>query len=402
MTINVSEGTTAGPDAIAVQRILAVDPVLHRVERASEALGLRRNELLHAGPPMTDPGTVCRPILHSAITAILFEGWADSLEEAERLLHSGMVRLRPAQDVNCVVPLADVVSPSMWLQGVDDVRFSEVSWSPLNGGSERVLRVGVLGSDVLEHLRWINGSFATVLARALRKPVSLLEIADRGLAGGDDCHGRTSVATAALVEILEQRLSGSEAGSCRAFLRQAPSFFLNIWMASSKLMLDAARGVNGSSIITAAGGNGFEFGIQVASNPATWFTARATPPVLAGDQVTAGAESLGAIGDSAVVDFLGLGAMTTPAQVVKARHVFPESFRVAAEAPRKLLLALHPSFGRTRPFMVTSAQRVIDVGQAPIVSLGVLDKGGRLGRLGGGYYRPPLEIFAHAIANLER
>ena len=125
MTINVIEGT-CGSRRDRSPEDSVVDPVLHRVERASEALGLRRNELLHAGPPMTDPGTVCCPIFHSAITAILFEGWADSLEEAERLLHSRMVRLCPAQDVNRVVPLADVVSPSMWLQGVNDVRFSEV------------------------------------------------------------------------------------------------------------------------------------------------------------------------------------------------------------------------------------------------------------------------------------
>ena len=77
------------PDTQAVRKILAVEPRLQRLELASRAIGLGSSELIHAGPPITDPAEVCRPILHSAITAALFEGWARSVEEAKELLRSG-------------------------------------------------------------------------------------------------------------------------------------------------------------------------------------------------------------------------------------------------------------------------------------------------------------------------
>ena len=379
------------PDTQAVRKILAVEPRLQRLELASRAIGLGSYELIHAGPPITDPAEVCRPILHSAITAVLFEGWTRSVEEAKELLRSGEIRFRAAQDVNCVVPLADVASPSMRLQGVRDGQ--RVCWSPLNGGMANVLRVGVLSDDVLAHLRWLNGPFAETFAQAITTPVPVLDLADQGLASGDDCHGRTAVATAALLATIGDRVAGDGGRALREFLQRSPSFFLNIWMAASKLMLDAARAIDASTVITAAGGNGSEFGIQLASKPGEWFTVPATPPAVAPGSL-GGAQPLGAIGDSAVVDMLGLGAMTNLGQ--GAAPQLP-AFVERADGLSALLYERHPAMSRTHPLMVTSARRVLDSGRMPIISLGVLDKDGLLGRLTGGYYRPPTEIFRRAV-----
>jgi hypothetical protein len=389
------------PDARAARHILAVVPALRSLARAGEALGVGKHELLHAGPPLR--GSPCAPIAHSAITAILFEAWADTADEAAALLRSGAVRLRPAQDRRCAVPLADVVSPSMWVQEICDLRSpASVAWSPLNGGAERVLRVGVLGDDVLEHLRWINGPFAHALRVALREPIPILALADAGLAGGDDCHGRTGVATSLLASQLEDRWSGADAAACRDFVRRAPSFFLNVWMAASKCMLDAARGVADASIIIAAGGNGTEFGIQIAAWPGTWFTAPAEPPAVAPGAIPAETFALGAIGDSAIVDFLGLGAMTTPTSGNAAEPPFADLLPEAVSAPRALLALAHPGFARTRPLVILPARRAIEAAQTPVVSLGVLDRAGARGRLAGGFYRPPIELIARAVSSLAR
>lgn len=379
------------PDTQAVRKILAVEPHLRDLEPASRAIGLRGNELVHAGPPITDPAEVCRPILHSAITAALFEGWARSVEEAKELLRSGEIRFRAAQDLNCVVPLADVASPSMWLQGVRDRQ--RVCWSPLNGGMANVLRVGVLGEEVLAHLRWLNGPFAETFAQALTTPVPVLDLADQGLASGDDCHGRTAGATAALLATIGDRLTGDRGHALREFLQRSPSFFLNIWMAASKLMLDAARGIDASSVIIAGGGNGSAFGIQIASKPGEWFIVPATPPAVAPGSLGS-SEPLGAIGDSAVVDLLGLGAMTS-----LEHGVGPQlpAFVEQADGLAELLQERHPMMSRTHPLMVTSARRALELERAPVISLGVLDKDGRLGRLTGGYYRPPAAIFRRAM-----
>jgi hypothetical protein len=75
-------------------------------------------------------------------------------------------------------------------------------------------------------------------------------------------------------------------------------------------MMKLAEGVEGSSFITAAGGNGREVGIQVAGLPGHWFTVPAKPPVGTFDVDLPTDRAMGAIGDSAVVDAFGLGAMS--------------------------------------------------------------------------------------------
>ena len=44
----------------------------------------------------------------------------------------------------------------------------------------------------------------------------------------------------------------------------------------------------------------------------------------------------------------------------------------------------------------------LDLGAGPIVALGIIDKAGELGRIGGGIYEVPMSIFESAIDALER
>ncbi len=70
--------------------------------------------------------------------AVLFEHWAESEEEAEALILPSQLELRAAQDCHAVVPLADVLSPSIWVQVVGDRRGRDsVACSPLNVGAGR-------------------------------------------------------------------------------------------------------------------------------------------------------------------------------------------------------------------------------------------------------------------------
>lgn len=395
------QGQGDAADHAALDRILAVRPAWSGLERARDALGLEDRRLLHAGPPLADPNQASRPLLNSAITAILFERWASSAQEAEQLIRSGDVSLHAAQDVDCVVPLADVVSASMWLQVVTDLRgASATAYSPLNGGADDVMRVGVLGTRVLDHLRWMNGPFAQALRQALNDPISLIELADIGLSGGDDCHGKTASATQALVRLLPFS-ADSSAVQCHDFLRTAPGFFLNLWMAATKCMLNAATGIAGASVVTAAAGNGTDFGIQVGGLPGRWFAAPADAPAFAPADARSSDPPLGAIGDSAVVDFLGLGAMTSFAARPQPEAPFKAVYPDSVQAPRDLLACAHPGFHASTPLVGVTARRVAAAGQTPIVGLGALDKNGRMGRLAGGFYRPPVHLFTTAVANLQ-
>ena len=399
---SAQQHATATADDEALQRMLRVVPVLSGLRRAGDVLPMTDRQLLHAGPPLAAAQDVCRPLMNSIVTAVLFEGWAHSPEAAEMMVRSGAVALRPAQDFDCALPLADVLSPSMWLQVVrDQGGHAAPAYSPLNGGAAHPMRVGISSPEVLAHLHWLNGPFAKAYSLALPDDVPLIDVADVALSAGDDCHGRTAHGTARFVAQLGLSEGDASGTVVREFIGGAPGFFLNVWMGATRCILSAARRVAGSSVLTAAAGNGSRFGIQVAGLPQTWFTAPAEPPALSSRDRHVATEALGAIGDSAIVDCFGLGAMTTcttaaPAAAPAFADVHPD----ATHVPAALLMRPHAGFPITAPLVGTSARRIASTGEAPIISLGVLDRTGLRGRLAGGFYRPPLAVFRDALLGL--
>ena len=103
-------------DQTAIGKVLAAEPVLQGLKPASEAVGLDRNTILHAGPAFAKPADITKPILNSAVVALMFEGIAGDFEAAEQMILSGDVVPRPAQDYDVVTPLAACVTPSFMLQ----------------------------------------------------------------------------------------------------------------------------------------------------------------------------------------------------------------------------------------------------------------------------------------------
>lgn len=396
---------TDQPDAVAVARLLGVRPVLCGVERAADALGLTGRVLLHAGPPVADVGRIALPLRHSLLLAILYEGWAASRAEAEQLLDDGAVMLRPAQDYRAAVPLADVLSPGMAVLVAANANAPECrAFSTLNGGDGPVMRVGVFSSAVLARLTWINRVVAPAMRSCLANgSVDLVEIADRALCAGDDCHGRTQQASMMLAEAL-LALPGARGmpDEARTFIQAAPAFFLNPWMAAVKCMLLAAQDVAGSSMVTAMGGNGNDFGIQVAAWPGRWFVAPGTPPHIPGVPARTRDMSLGAIGDSAIVDAVGCGAMAWRHAPAVAARLYAARGECGQHVPVDLLATLHPGFARLGGLLTgLLARRAQTLRQTPVVSLGVLDRHGESGRLDGGFYFCPQKPFDAACKALE-
>lgn len=162
-------------------------------------------------------------------------------------------------------------------------------------------------------------------------------------------------------------------------------------------MLSAAEGMAGSSLVTAMGGNGREAGIQLAALPGRWFSRRCGSPRGALEPGLSGAQPLPAIGDSAVVEALGLGAMAmahSPAQQQALGAYMPEP---AAALGAALLGPAHPAFERSHPRMGLAARAVAATGKAPVVALGMLDSLGTAGRIGGGIWTADPGLFAHAL-----
>ena len=138
-------------DQSAIQNVLAVEPALRGLKPASDAVGLDRNTILHAGPAFAKPADITKPILNSAVVALVFEGVASDFDSAEQMILSGEAVLQPAQNYEVVTPLAACVTASFMLQEVADGAGSgRTAYTPINGGnSPGAMRLGVRTEEIL-------------------------------------------------------------------------------------------------------------------------------------------------------------------------------------------------------------------------------------------------------------
>ena len=179
------------------------------------------------------------------------------------------------------------------------------------------------------------------------------------------------------------------------------SFLEKEFGAASKCILSGADEIPDSSVVVAMGGNGVDVGLKVSGLPNRWFTAPASPPTGSLDPGRTLEDRLGAIGDSAVVDALGLGAMTmhlAPAQQEALGKFMPEPSEALG---RKIMSHIHPEFSRSHPRTGLTARQVAKEKKSLAVSLGIIDREGKHGRIGGGISVLPIELFTRALEALQ-
>lgn len=367
----------AQADATAAERLLAARPHLVDVRPAGQALGLEPDVLLHAGPPL-EWERAAGPMRGALIGAVLLEGLASSPEEAERALACGAVRLEPCHRRAAVAPMAGVISASMWVLVVEDAaeRPPRRACCPLVEGPGEALRHGAYGPQVIGRLRWMGAVLGPVLRRALRRhgPVDLVALAAQALQMGDELHARTRAATLLLLGELAADIAAAGApppdlAAVLRFLSGNDHFFLGAAMAAAKVSADAARGVPGSGAVVAMACNGTDFGVQLSGTGDRWFTGPAGPR-----------EAASGIGDSAIMETVGLGA-----------------FAPAARRMRQITLAEHPVF-RVPPSPAGTATgidvtRVVRTGILPVIGTA---------RPGAAPFEPPPQVFADALRALAR
>ncbi|NVO58447.1 DUF1116 domain-containing protein [Rhodobacteraceae bacterium B1Z28] len=391
-------------DQLAFDRAMVTQPVWNRFNTAADALDLADNVLLHAGPAFASPDLITVPILNSACVAAVWQGLARDFDQAEAMILKGEIELKPAQDHDVVTPLAAVVSADMPLHTIYDAwRGQQRVFTPINAGSRPAMRLGLRSEAVLDHIRWLNTRFLDVLDKGLAEGIALVPLAVTGLMGGDDCHGRTPVATNALIaELKDRTIGGIDDEDALAFMASSPSLFLNLWMAATKCMMKLAEGVESASFVTAAGGNGRDVGIQISGLPGQWFTIAADPPKGKFVVDLPQDRALGAIGDSAVVEAFALGAMAielSPEQKKGLGAFLPDNARTRSTG---LSVGTHPYFRTLDIRLGTTARGAVAEGSGPVIGLGILDKLGEAGRLGGGIYDMPVTPFSAAMDALER
>ena len=387
----------------AVARLAAARPVVVDVVPASEVSAHHAaGGVTHAGPPI-EPARMCAPMRAALGSALWLEGFAGTPAEALALVDDGQIPLITNHDAGGVGPMAGVVNPSMPVWVACDEATGEVAWCPLNEGSGAVLRYGADGPEVLERLRWMADVLAPELRAALDRtgPLDLHDLHVRSLALGDEAHHRTENGTELTLAALR-----IEHPDVRAFIASNGQFFLNLAMLFSKLALDCASDVPGSPVLTAIARNGVEVGIRVSGTGDQWFVGPAAlpdPAKLFKGYVAADMNR--DLGDSAIVETYGLGALAVAASPLAAASVGLDPAGIDAIDARLRAIAAGESpdirFPDGRAAMLgVDARKVAATRIAPPVHTGIAHREPGVGQIGGGVTHPPLEAFDAAVKAL--
>ena len=403
----------AAANRTALDRLLGASPFLVDVLPAATAIpALEGRMLLHSGPPIAWE-RMCGPMRGAIIGASLFEGWAATADEAERLAGSGEIAFDACHHHGAVGPMAGVVSPSMPVVVVENTAAGNRSFATLNEGLGKVLRFGAYDESVLERLRWFRDTFGPTLSRTLAAtgPLDLKSITGQALQMGDEGHNRNVAATSLFVRSIAPTLvrtaGEADAAASLDFLRGNDHFFLNLSMAACKASLDGAHGVPGSTVVTAMSRNGVDFGVRLSGTGDAWYTA----PVGVPDGLYFpgyGPEDANPdLGDSAITETCGIGgfAMAAAPAIVRfvggtaadALNYTREMYRITLE--RNPAFALPPLGFAGAPTGI-DARRVVETGVQPVINTGIAHKLPGVGQIGAGIARAPLSCFADALRGL--
>ena len=400
----------------AFARFLAANPVLTGVTTAREAIPAMakdRRLILHAGPPI-EWSKMCGPVQGAILGAIVLEGWADSVEAAQRQAASGAIAFEPCHHHGAVGPMAGIISPSMPLFVVENTTAGNRAFSNMNEGLGKVLRFGANNDEVLTRLRWMASVVAPALRAALARtgPIELKPLMAQALNMGDEVHNRNAAATALLFKrlapgLFEAEIAREAATAALGFIAGNDHFFLNLSMAACKAMLDAAAGVAGSSMVIAMARNGVNFGVRLSGTGDAWFEAPANPVdglYFPGYTV---ADAAADLGDSAITETAGVGgfAMAAAPAIVKFVGGTPTDAMHHSLRMRAITLGSNPAFSLPALDFAPGAagidaRKVVDSGVLPVINSGIAHKVAGVGQIGAGVTTAPLACFTAAVKAL--
>ena len=388
----------------AVARLAAARPLLVDVVPARELVPhLADGGACHAGPPIASTD-MCAPMRAALGVALALEGVAPTPAAALELADAGDVPLLPNHDAGGVAPMSGIVTGSMPVLVAVDRASGTQAWCPLNEGSGKVLRYGADDDEVVERLRWMHRVLGRSLARALARtgPLDLVELQRRALLAGDELHHRTHVATGLVHRALGRHLPGPVS----TFILGNHQFALNVAMVAAKTATAAASGVPGSPLLTVVARNGVEVGVKLSGTGEEWFVGPAAAPDPARLEPGYGPEDMQRdLGDSAIVEVYGLGALAVEASPASAPSVGldPADAPAIQERLRRIAAAEHPTLRwATGPAILgVDASAVVRERIVPPIHTGIAHREPGVGQIGGGVTLPPIEAFDAAVAALE-
>lgn len=397
------------------QRIIDAHPVLVGYGIALDTIpGMTKNTILHAGPPI-EWEDMCGAMRGAVTGAIVFEGLAKDIAEAEEVAARGDIIFSPCHEHATVGSMAGVTSASMYVHIVKNKVHGNVSYTNLSEQLAKILRMGANDQSVIDRLVWMRDVMGPMLQQAMEiaGEIDLRSMLAQALHMGDEDHNRNIAGTLLLFQalapyMLQTDFSIEEKKAVFEFIQSSDYFSGPTWMAVSKCALDAAHGVADSTILTTMCRNGTEFGIRVSNFEGfEWFTGPAQKvigPMMAGyTEADSGLD----IGDSAITETYGIGGFAmaaAPAIVPLVGGTVDEAINYSKDM-LAITTAVNPNL--TIPILNfrgiatgIDVVKVIETGELPIINTAIAHKDAGIGMIGTGLVHPPFEVFEKAIVAL--
>lgn len=395
----------------AVEQMMSARPMLTGLAPARSVIpDMKDNLILHAGPPI-EWERMSGPLRGAVIGALLYEGLTKDEKGAVAMVEAGEVEFAPCHHHGAAGPMAGVISASMEVFVIENPTHGNRAYSTLNEGYGKVLRYGAYSEEVLEKLRWMNGSMGPLLKEALEQTegLDIRALLAEALHMGDEGHNRNKAGSLLFLKLLSPliaKVAKDEALEAEVlqFLGDNALSVLNPVMAGCKVMADAAHGVEGSTVVTALARNGTDFGMRVSGLGDDWFTAPAEIPDGLYFPGFSSEDANADIGDSTITETAGIGgfAMAAAPAIVAFVSGTPQDAINATLEMYEITIAEHDHFTipsldfRGTPTGI-DIRKVVELGTTPRINTGIAHKEAGVGQVGAGLVRPPKAIFEEAL-----
>jgi hypothetical protein len=175
-------------------------------------------------------------------------------------------------------------------------------------------------------------------------------------------------------------------------------------MPSAKCAVDAARGIEGSSVITTMARNGTDFGIRVSGLGERWFTG---PAGMVEGLYLPGfgpQDAAPDIGDSVITETAGIGgfAMAAAPAIVKFIGGRPADAIDFTLSMYEITVAENNAYQipildfRGTPTGI-DIRKVVESGILPVINTGIAHREPGIGMVGAGLVKPPENCFKDAL-----
>jgi Protein of unknown function (DUF1116) len=399
----------------AFRRLTHADPILVDVRPALEVVpGMTPTTILTSGPPHPWDAYF-GPQRNALIYGAMYEGLASTEAEAESMLESGEIQIEPCHHHGCVGSVAGIYTASMPVFVVRNGEGGNLGFCNFyEGESHRRLNYGTYGDDVKARLDFVNGVVASVIREGVLASggIALKPMMSRALRMGDELHSRNTAGTMLFTRALFPHLLDVASRDLDAvqrtltFLDESDYFFLRISMAASKVAVDAAAGVDRSSLVNTMSISCNGYGIRVSGLGDDWFVG--PDPIVQGhffdgfsidDLVWMG-------GESHVTETAGLGgfAQACAFPLQKYQGGTPQAMIESNLEMYEITVGEHPDFFipyfefRGTPTGI-DIFKVVETGITPVIDGGLGGRDG--GQIGAGVLRAPIECFEMAVAAYE-